>query len=199
MFKSGPLANNGVCAGGFARSNATLDRPDLQLDFINWSVAARDGREVRAHRFPGFSVDVVHLRPLARGSVPAESPDPLATPEIRFNFLRQREDVNVITVGMRLARKIVRQPALASYVAEEITPGPGVKTDCDFEASIRASGISNLHPVGTCRWVERRLRCSTTTAGARNWASACRRRVDDALGPSWQYQRAGDHDRREGL
>jgi choline dehydrogenase len=151
LFTSGPLANNGVCAGGFARSNATLDRPDLQLNFINWSVAARDGREVRAHPFPGFSVDVVHLCPQARGSVRLKNRDPLAPPEIRHNFLRQREDVQVLTAGMRLARKIVQQPALAGYVAEEIGPGPDVRTDADFEANIRANGISNLHPVGTCR------------------------------------------------
>ncbi len=80
LLKSGPLANNGVCAGGFARSNATLNRPDLQLDFINWSVAARGGREVRAHRFPGFSVDVVHLCPLARGSVRLQKPGPARDP-----------------------------------------------------------------------------------------------------------------------
>jgi choline dehydrogenase len=151
LFRSGPLANNGVCAGAFARSDATLDRPDLQLDFINWSVAARDGREVRAHPFPGFSVDVVHLSPQARGSVRLKSPDPLAPPEIRCNFLRKRKDAQVLTAGMGLARKIAQQPALAGYVAEEIVPGPDVRTDADFEASIRAHGISNLHPVGTCR------------------------------------------------
>jgi choline dehydrogenase len=151
LFKSGPLANNGVCTGAFARSNGTLDRPDLQLDFINWSVAARDGRDVRAHPFPGFSVDVVHLCPRARGSVQLRSPDPLAPPEIRCNFLREREDVEVLITGMWLTRKIVQQPALSAYVAEEIEPGPNVRTVSDFEASIRANGTSNLHPVGTCR------------------------------------------------
>ena len=165
LFKSGPLANNGVCAGGFARSNATLNRPDLQLDFINWSVAARDGREVRAHRFPGFSVDVVHLRPLARGSVRLKSPDPLATPEIRFNFLRQREDVNVITVGMRLARKIVRQPALASYVAEEITPGPASKPIAISRPAFARAASPTCIPWVPAEWVERRLRCSTHDCG----------------------------------
>jgi choline dehydrogenase len=52
---------------------------------------------------------------------------------------------------MRLARKIAQQPSLSGYVAEEIAPGPDFTTDYDLEASIRANGISNLHPVGTCR------------------------------------------------
>src|SRR5262249_22915499 len=67
------------------------------------------------------------------------------------NFLRSREDVRALTAGMRLARKIAQQPALADYVAEEVLPGAAVKTDAQFEASIRQNGLSNLHPVGTCR------------------------------------------------
>jgi len=93
----------------------------------------------------------VHLRPDARGSVRLKSPDPLAPPAIRFNFLRTHEDLRALTAGMRLARNIARQPALADYVAEEILPGPAVESDADFEAAIRANGLSNLHPVGTCR------------------------------------------------
>ena len=151
MFRSGPLSSNGVCAGAFARSDPRLDRPDLQLNFTTWSYAGRDRNGVRAHPFPGFSVSAVHLRPEARGTVAIKSPDPLAAPAIRFNFLRSPEDVRALTAGMRLARKISRQPALAGYVAEEILPGPEVESDADFEASIRKNGLSNLHPVGTCR------------------------------------------------
>jgi len=40
---------------------------------------------------------------------------------------------------------------MAPYVAEEVLPGPRVRTDADYEESFRANGISNLHPVGTCR------------------------------------------------
>ena len=151
LFRSGSLANNGVCAGAFARSDDRLDRPDIQFYFINWSIAARNGARARAHNFPGFSVDVVHLRPEARGSVRIKSADPLVPPAIRFNFLRSREDVRALTAGMRLARKIAKQPALAGYLSEEILPGPRVNTDEEFEAAIRAHGISTLHAVGTCR------------------------------------------------
>jgi choline dehydrogenase len=151
LFRSGPLATNATCAGAFVRSDATLDRPDLQLNFINYTVATRDRQTVRAHPFDGFTVDVVHLQPQARGSVRMKSPDPLAPPEIRCNFLRTQQDVQALTAGMRLARTIAQQPALADYVAEEIMPGPDIRSDAEFEANIRASGTSFLHPVGTCR------------------------------------------------
>ena len=151
FFKTGPLTSNGICAGGFAKSDPRLDRPDIQLNFSVWSFADRNRAGVVPHPFPGFTISAVHLRPDARGSVTLKSADPLAPPSIRFNFLKTEYDLQALTAGMRLARNITRQPAMASYVAEELIPGPQVESDADFEASIRRNAISNLHPVGTCR------------------------------------------------
>src|SRR5579883_2220813 len=69
LFRTGPLAANGVTAGAFARSDNRLERPDLQYNFTPWSYASRDARGAVAHPFPGFSISAVHLRPDARGSV----------------------------------------------------------------------------------------------------------------------------------
>ena len=96
-------------------------------------------------------MNAVHLDPDARGSVSLTAPDPMTPPAIRFNFLRTRRDVDVAMTGMRLVRKISQQPALVPYVAAELLPGPGVNTNAEFENAIRKHGVSNLHPVGTCR------------------------------------------------
>jgi choline dehydrogenase len=53
--------------------------------------------------------------------------------------------------GMRLARKLAGQPALAPYIAEEVQPGPAVTSDEALTEDLRRRGVSNLHPVGTCR------------------------------------------------
>jgi choline dehydrogenase len=151
LFRTGPLATNGICAGGFARSDQRLERPDIQLNFSLWSFAERTRKGVYPHPFSGFTVSAVHLRPDARGEVRVKSADPLAPPAIRFNFLKTRYDLQALTAGMRLARKIVHQPALSDYVADELIPGKDVNTDAEFEIAIRKNGISNLHPVGTCR------------------------------------------------
>src|SRR5207249_3055486 len=145
LFKTGPLTSNGICAGGFARSDPRLERPDIQLNFSVWSFAERDRGGIRPHPFPGFTISAVHLRPDARGSVMLKSADPLDPPSIRFNFLRTRYDIEALTAGIRLARKITKQQALAPYVAEELIPGPAVDSDAEFEAAIRRYGISNLH------------------------------------------------------
>ncbi len=151
LFRTGPLATNGICAGGFARSDQRFERPDIQLNFSLWSFAERTRKGVFPHPFPGFTVSAVHLRPDARGDVRVKSADPLAPPAIRFNFLKTQYDLQALTAGMRLARRIVSQPALSGYVADELIPGKEVETDAEFEAAIRRNGISNLHPVGTCR------------------------------------------------
>ena len=148
---TGPLAANGVLAGAFARSDPRLERPDLQFNFTPWSYASRDRRGAIAHPFPGFSLSAIHLRPDARGWVRLKSPDPLAAPAIKFNFLQTASDLQAMIAAMRWARKIINQPALAPYVAEELIPGANVNTDAEFEANIRENAISNLHPVGTCR------------------------------------------------
>ncbi len=151
LFRTGPLATNGICAGGFARSDQRLERPDIQLNFSLWSFAERTRKGVYPHPFPGFTVSAVHLRPDARGEVRVKNADPLSAPAIRFNFLKTHYDLQALTAGMRLVRKIVNQPALSDYVAAELIPGKDVNTDAEFEAAIRKNGISNLHPVGTCR------------------------------------------------
>jgi choline dehydrogenase len=151
LFRSGPLAANGVTAGAFGRSDPRLERPDLQFNFSPFSYASRGPSGAVAHDFPGFSLSAVHLRPDARGTVLLKSPDPMAPPAIRFNFLQTRYDIQALTAGMRMVRAFTEQPSLAPYVAEEIVPGPRVNTDAEFEASIRLNALSNLHPVGTCR------------------------------------------------
>ena len=151
IFNTGPLSSNGIAAGAFARSDARQERPDLQLNFTAWSFAGRDSKGVYPHPFSGFSVNAVHLCPDARGSVSIKHPDPTSPPAIRFNFLSTPYDMKATIAGMRLVRKISQQRALAPYVAEEVLPGPSVNTDAEFENAIRKYGVSNLHPVGTCR------------------------------------------------
>ncbi len=151
LRRAGPMAGIGLYAGAFTRSDKRLERPDLQMNMFCWSTLERTKAGVVSHPFPGFSLSPVHLRPEGRGTVRLASPDPLAAPEIRFNFLRTDYDAQALIAGMRLARRIAAQPALKRYVVEETQPGPGVETDADLLADIRARGVSNLHPVGTCR------------------------------------------------
>ena len=106
---------------------------------------------IKPHPFSAFCLSPVHLRPEGRGTVRIKSPDPLAPPEIRFNFLRSDYDMQALIYGTRLCRRIVQQPALAAFAGEEVAPGPSCESDADIAADVRERGVSNLHPVGTCK------------------------------------------------
>lgn len=149
--RAGPLAGSGLYAGAFVRSDPRLEQPDIQFNMFIWSILARDRTGVRPHPFPGFSLSPVHLKPEGRGTVRLKSPDPLAAPEIRFNFLTTAYDIEAMLWGMRTARKIARQPALKPYVLEETMPGADVVSDEALTEDLRQRGVANLHPVGTCR------------------------------------------------
>ena len=140
----------------------------------------------------------MHLRPDGRGTVRLKSADPLAAPEIRFNFLKSANDWNAMIEGLRICREIGQQPALKPFVVEEILPGADVTDEAGLRAHIRANGVSNLHPVGTCRMgrdvdavVDPQLRVHGIERPARG------RRLDHAEHRRRQHQRALDHDRRE--
>lgn len=151
LGRKGPLAGISTLAGILVRSDPRFDRPDLQMNIFLWSIESRDRNGVYAHKWPGFSISPVHLRPEGRGRLSLKSPDPLAPPKIEFKFLETAHDIDAMLYGMRFARKVAQQPALAPYVGAEVQPGPAVASDEELLADLRNRGVSNLHPVGTCR------------------------------------------------
>jgi choline dehydrogenase len=151
LGRDGPMTAIGTIAGILTRTDPRFDRPDLQINTYLWSIESRDRTGMHPHRWPGFSMSPVHLQPDGRGRVSLKSPDPLGPPKIEFQFLESAHDIDAMLYGVRLARRIAEQPALKPYVAEEVVPGPRVQSEAQLIDDIRNRGVSNLHPVGTCR------------------------------------------------
>lgn len=151
LLKRGPLASNGIVGGVFTRSGSHLERPNLQLDICTWTVSVRDKKTIRPHPSSGFSLNCVLLNPITSGTVRLKSADPLAHPEIRQKFLAERVDVEALISGVHIVRNVIRQRALAPYVAGEFAPGEAVQSDAEIEAYVRKVGTAALHAVGTCR------------------------------------------------
>jgi choline dehydrogenase-like flavoprotein len=151
LTRSGHLSNAGIYAGAFVKSDPRLEQPDLQINMFGWSALERLRTGIKPHPFSAFTLSPVHLRPEGRGWVRIKSPDPLAPPAIQFNFLASDYDFQALIYGTRFSRKIAAQPALRPFVVEEVIPGPAVQSDDQLVEEIRVRGVSNLHPVGTCR------------------------------------------------
>ena len=150
LFRSGPMSGNGIRAGLFTRSDPRLERPDLQINLLEWSTLERTKDRVIPHNFPGFTLSPVHLRPDGRGTVRLASRNPLAAPAISFDFLKTEYDLQAVLFGIKLVRKIAEQPALKPYVAEELQPGPATQSDDDIAEFLRQTGVSNHHPASSC-------------------------------------------------
>lgn len=52
---------------------------------------------------------------------------------------------------MKIARRIVDQPALDGFRVNELEPGPSVQSDEQWLDFARRNGQTIYHPVGTCK------------------------------------------------
>ena len=98
-----------------------------------------------------MTVAVCPVRPESRGTIMAQSPDPLTYPAIRPNYLSAPSDLRVLIAGIHHTRRIFAQPAMARYSVEETVPGSDVTTDEQFGEFARNAGTNVFHPVGTCK------------------------------------------------
>jgi choline dehydrogenase len=146
---NGALTFGVTSAMVFCRSREGLAAPDLQLLFTPGSYAQGVFRQLE--REPGMTVAVCPVRPDSRGTIMAQSPDPLQYPAIRPNYLSAPSDIRVLISGVEQARRIFAQPAMAHYSVEETVPGPGIATDQQCEDYAKKAGTNVFHPVGTCK------------------------------------------------
>jgi len=148
LFREGPLGWCAGLAGGFARTRPDLARPDVQFHLYPFST---DRKDPTLHDFSGFTVTVLKLQPDSRGTLHIRSAGPAEPPAICPNYLADPHDIQTMIDGVKLARRIAEDPALASLIKVERDPGPGCSTDTAIAEFIRRKGISVYHPVGTCK------------------------------------------------
>jgi len=148
LFRKGLLAIGAGYAGGFFRTSPLAATPDVQVHFIIFSA---DAVGAALHSFPGFIASVCQLRPESRGFVRITSADPRQPPAIQPRYLSSRSDRDTIVAGMKLLRRIMNQPAMRRYIAEERAPDPRCTSDAELLAFARATGTTVFHPTSTCR------------------------------------------------
>ena len=148
LARRGILTLGTGLAHGFVKTRPGLSGPDVQYFFMHASYANAGDR--RLDREPGMTVGVTQLRPDSRGTIHIRSPDPAVPPAIRPNFLAVRSDQETLVAGMRMARRVIEQPAMDPFRAHELNPGAGVHSDDEWLDFARRDGQTIYHPVGTC-------------------------------------------------
>jgi choline dehydrogenase len=148
FFRSGPLTMAPSQLGGFTRSDPSQRTANIEYHIQPLSLD-RFGDPL--HPFPAFTASVANLRPTSRGSVRIKSPDPLAAPAIRPNYLSTDVDRRIAAESLKLTRRIARQPALAKYQPDEFLPGPKFQSNEELARAAGDIGTTIFHPVGTCK------------------------------------------------
>jgi choline dehydrogenase len=95
-----------------------------------------------------IALSVAVVKPDSRGTVTLRSRDPREPPEIDCNFLAEDRDARRMLEGVKLARRIGRNPALAQFLELEILPGDAVGDDRLADA-IASNLASYGHPTAT--------------------------------------------------
>ncbi|RAZ72351.1 choline dehydrogenase [Mesorhizobium atlanticum] len=151
LFKRGLSVSNHFESGGFIRSDASLEWPDIQFHFLPAAMRYDGKKPLKGH---GFMVLTGPNKPKSRGYVRLRSPDAHEHPDILFNYLDREEDREGFRRCLKLTREIIAQPAFDRFRGDEIAPGADVRTDDEIDAWVRETLESTYHPCGSCRMGE---------------------------------------------
>ncbi|WP_019871465.1 choline dehydrogenase [Salinispora oceanensis] len=146
--RTGLGATNHFEAGGFVRSNDTVDYPNLMFHFLPIAVRYDGSSPSGGH---GYQVHIGPMYSDARGTVKIVNRDPRVHPALRFNYLSTEQDRREWVEAVRVTRDILGQSALAPFSGGEISPGPEVQTDEEILDWVAREGETALHPSCTAK------------------------------------------------
>ncbi len=148
FLRRGPGATNHFEGGGFSRSNEDVTYPNLMFHFLPLAIRYDGTAPTSGH---GYQVHVGPMYSDARGSVKITTADPAVHPAIRFNYLSTAQDRREWVEAIRMARRLLGQPAMARFNGGEVSPGPGVETDDQMLDWVARDAETALHPSCTAR------------------------------------------------
>jgi choline oxidase len=137
--------------GIFTTTQEGLDRPDLMFHYGSVPFDMHTARQGYPTTENGFCLtpNVTHAR--SRGTVRLRSIDFRDKPRVDPRYFTDPHDMRVMVEGIKLARRIVAQPAMAEWAGAELYPGPEVNTDEEIADYIRRTHNTVYHPAGTVR------------------------------------------------
>ncbi len=147
LFKTGPVTSTLFETGGFWYADKTARSPDIQFHL---GLGSGIEAGVAQMNNPGVTLNSAFLRPRSRGTVRLAGADPKAAPLIDPNYWEDPYDRDCAIKGLRLAREILRQPALKPFILAERLPGDNLNSDAELTEYAYRSCKTDHHPVGTC-------------------------------------------------
>ena len=148
LTKSGDGATAHCETGGFLRSRAGVEHPDIQIHF-NPSAYIDHGRV--APSCHAYQMHIGPLRSKSKGYVKLKSNDPRVHLKIVANYLTAEDDMTEMIASITLAREIFAQKAFDPFRGPELRPGKEVQTRNQMEEFVRNLADTEYHPSCTCK------------------------------------------------
>jgi len=152
--RKGLLTLSAAHVAAFIKTRPELATPDVQYHILPATMDLQKMTEtgdMELEKHPGITIAPCQLRPESRGSVHIKSAQHDAHPSIRPNYLSDPLDQQTAVAGLRWARELAAQPALAKYIEHELEPGDALQSDEELLEFARETGGTIYHPVGTCK------------------------------------------------
>lgn len=152
--RKGLLTLSAAHIAAFCKSRPDLAEPDIQFHILPATMDLEklfNEQKMELEGAPGLTIAPCQLRPESRGHIRIKSADPTTYPAIFANYLSDPLDQEVTVAGLKWARKIAAQPAIAPLIDHEMNPGADFASDAALLEYARAAGSTIYHPVGTCQ------------------------------------------------
>jgi choline dehydrogenase len=136
----------------FTKTRPELENPDVQFHMMAASMdleVLMKSQALMLEKQPGLTCTPCQLRPESRGHIHIKSADPRTYPRIVANYLADPIDQQVAIDSLKLAKKIMSQPAITKYLETVGTPFPD--DDQGMLDYARIVGGTLYHVVGTAR------------------------------------------------
>jgi len=148
LFRRGPLANPPAEVGAYLRTMPGADQPDVKVHFAMALYEAMGRKLIMQH---GYFAHIDLLNPESVGEIRLTGPDPMAPLAIDPNILASPNDLAMGRAAIRAVRDIFAQAPFDPFRGEELAPGADIRSDGELDSYLRATAISDIHAVGTCR------------------------------------------------
>jgi choline dehydrogenase len=144
----GMLSSNVAEAAAHVRIRDGIEAPDFQ---ILLGAAYYFDNGFRTYPEPAFTLGPSFISPTSEGEVRLRSADPHDKPVIRLGWFQDPEEMRSVVKAVRMCRELAEARPLADVVVTNIDPGPGVRSDEQIEAFVRATAQHTYHPSCTVR------------------------------------------------
>jgi choline dehydrogenase len=144
----GMLSSNVGEAGAHVRIRNGIEAPDFQL-LLGAAYYFDNG--FRTYPHPAYTLGPSFIQPTSQGEVRLRSSNPHDPPAIRLGWFQDPEEMRTVIEAVRMCREIAHSGPLGKVTVKNIDPGPGVASDEQIEAWVRAEAQHTYHPSCTCR------------------------------------------------